>query len=542
MVRIASVVLFLAVATAAQDADVLARYGIEPTREGLTRYFATFLPDKKGHARIAAGIRALQAPREPRREHGIAVLLRAGVGALDALDEATKSIDPDVSRHARSLARRARIMRNEATLAALRTIKKKKISGMTRSVLSIAPFCDDRVELRHLVERALLATAGTQDVGHIRAAIAGGKPAAQAPAILALGHVLGTAARSELVRRMTDPCPRVAVAAARAAANVHEPLCLPALVELLESDDVRTRREAAHVLRVVTGKRFGFANFDKEESRQAAAARWRRFVAGHEISAKWKVPVRLGRAYLGRTLMVIFNEQKVVELDAAGRDTWTQKGLPGVWAVAGSPDGFRAVGLINSREVILFNGEGRELWRTKRLPGYPIHLSFAGNGHVLVCCGGNGPNMTGAKILELDESGRTVWQYALNRGTVPLVAQRLDSGHTLIATNRRVFALRPNGKVVWEHKAIGHPFGVGSLPDGRILIFDRRRKRIVELDTNGRQIRTRPLPGTGNYYYGQALPNGRFLFSQQNRAMEIDAKGRVFWEHRGQGPVKAVRY
>jgi len=515
---------------------VLARRGIRPDAQGLAGFFATFTPDEAQRTRIRNAIRALASEQEARRGHALRTLRRAGVGADAPLAEALDAEDPEVRRRARALRRRIRSLRFEAVPAALRLIHRDELPGLAAPLLRIAPYCDANASQRHQLELALRATATRDDVSLLRRTVAEGPREARRFALVMLAAVVGPGARDELESHLTDPDGRTAVAAARALADLRDPACVPALVELLEYGDPRTRREAAHVLRAVTGRRFGYTAAGSDASRRASVARWRAHVAGHAIAPQWKTPIRMTRPFLDRTLLVDLQGRKVVETDADGRTTWTQEGLAGVWAAAGSPTGRRVVGLIGSSQVILYDAGGRELWRTARLPGSPMHVSFADNGHVLVCCGA-----PGRKLIELDPKGRTVWQYSVRPNAFPLVAQRLPNGRTLVATTRRVLELRIDGSVVWESQDVRSPVGATRMPNGHTLVFDARGRRLVVLDTEGRKISEAELL-EGFHFFGQALRNGRYLLSGRNRVREIDGNGRVFWERRGDGPLKAVRY
>ncbi|MFA5535726.1 MAG: copper amine oxidase N-terminal domain-containing protein [Bacillota bacterium] len=98
--------------------------------------------------------------------------------------------------------------------------------------------------------------------------------------------------------------------------------------------------------------------------------------------------------------------------------------------------------------------------------------------------GGNILIVGGDKVMEVNRSGKIVWQY--RELLYPNFAQRLDSGNTLIVDRGfyggKVLEVNPQGKVVWSYGNYGSPQKRGELnrpvwakrqADGSTLVADR---------------------------------------------------------------------
>jgi arylsulfatase A-like enzyme len=110
----------------------------------------------------------------------------------------------------------------------------------------------------------------------------------------------------------------------------------------------------------------------------------------------------------------------------------------------------------------------------------PEDADFLPGGGYLITSGGE------KAVIELDESGARVWEYAgLER---PLDADRLAGGNTLITDARppRVIEVDPSKKVVWSHaEGILFPWDAERAPDGSTLIADYNRHQVACVRPDG---------------------------------------------------------
>lgn len=86
-----------------------------------------------------------------------------------------------------------------------------------------------------------------------------------------------------------------------------------------------------------------------------------------------------------------------------------------------------------------------------------------------------------AQILELNSSGKTIWQYQLEKTDRPFTAIRLKNGNTLVPciTSHRLIEISPAGEIVWELNdtddlgfQIWFPVGAHVLKNGNMVVVN----------------------------------------------------------------------
>ena len=93
-----------------------------------------------------------------------------------------------------------------------------------------------------------------------------------------------TAPRPALV--VTNPDPSVKIPAIEKAVREKNRSVVPQLIKDLESDDPAVRFYANHALQKLTGENFGFRYFGSDHEREAAAEKWRQWLAGRPAEGK----------------------------------------------------------------------------------------------------------------------------------------------------------------------------------------------------------------------------------------------------------------
>ena len=160
-------------------------------------------------------------------------------------------------------------------------------------------------------------------------------------AVGALAAVLENDAASVMRPLLGDDDARVKLAAARALADRGDRACLTTLVDLLSAPDVRVRHGSASLLRALTGQSSEFAAWLEPRTQEAPIREWRQWVAQSAATATLHYPVRGAEPETGRTLLCLYSRNEVVELDAAGRRTFTvsepagARGPRRAWPAAG---------------------------------------------------------------------------------------------------------------------------------------------------------------------------------------------------------------
>ena len=293
---------------------------------------------------------------------------------------------------------------------------------------------------------ALSATATKEDLPTLRKAFSSPLQATRVAAILAAGVVLGDRAPAELEPLMRDGSEATRYAAARALANRGVRASLPVLGELLSSDHGSTRLRAVQTLRLVRGKPFGYSAHLGAAARRNAERAWLDWISSAGPKASWPTPIRARPLFRGRTLISLYSDDKIIEIDASGRQVWEQKILR-PWACVGLPNGHRLVCMYKEKAVVEYDASGNEVWRTKVLPGTPTSVQRLPNGNTLIACSGSG-----GMAIEVAPDRAIVWERKIAGN--PTSVERLPNGNLLVSSYQlgRVVEMSRAGKILWEVK------------------------------------------------------------------------------------------
>jgi len=102
-------------------------------------------------------------------------------------------------------------------------------------------------------------------------------------------------------------------------------------------------------------------------------------------------------------IVYVHSNNAVVELDEAGKEV---RSVPcpntSIWAgVEPLPNGHLLVGLYGSNKVVELDATGKQQWEATAMTAtYPVRLR---NGHTLV------PSPNANRVIELDRTGKEVW-------------------------------------------------------------------------------------------------------------------------------------
>jgi hypothetical protein len=504
-------------------ADDLRQAGIEPSRQGIEKFLTSLRPSPAREARIRALLADLGHDDFPRREKATAELIALPFLPPRLLQEAAKS-DPETRRRIAYIQEASPDSAWEGRLLlALRIVEAERVKGLAPLVLELMPQWPE-AHLARAAAGAAAASAQRSDGPALREAAAAGRCVeARAAAVEALAAVFGPEAEKELVQRLTDTEPRVALAAAVALLDQgnHQPLA--ALVRLLEAEQPEARLAAVHVLRAVTGKRFDGETEDGAEQRARAVAAWRDWVRREGATARLEIPVRRRPAPRGRILIAVYSDRVLREIDAtSGKTLFEAGGFTYPWGAHATPGGHRLGVDYQARWVVEYDARGKECWRHD-VPGNPTGIARLDNGRTLVALAEPG------QVIEMDRAGKVVWQVTL--AGRPTTAQRLENGNTLVSLQvaGKVVEIDRQGKVVWEVAGVGTPHTAERLDNGHVLVCDMGGGNVVEYDRAGKAVWSRR--GVNNPAQAQRLPNGNTLVSSADGLQEIDPKGKVVRTH-----------
>jgi HEAT repeat protein len=487
----------------AADLAVLKNASISADSEFLLDFFRKRTLSDSDRELARKLIRQLGSETYRLREQAMAELVSRGPAVLEPLREALKDRDLEIVRRAAKCL--ARIQERDVPLealptvlaAAIRLLAVGKPPGAVEVMLAYAPFADNDAaldEARNLLTRM----AREKDRTHptLVAALKDPLPARRAAAGEALCRA-GAPDQKQAVRHLlTDPDAYVRLRVAMALARGREADAVPVIIDTLphlsqvhgwQAEDLLLRLAEGHTPPAVS---LGTDAAARSKCRDAWQAWWREHAAKVDLAKLQEKP------RLGYTLVVLLDVGRIVEL---GRDNQVR-------------------------------------WQVSNLL-YPLDAQLLPGDRLLVA------EYYARRVSERDLKGQILWEKEVPG---PLVAQRLPSGNTFIATDTHLFEIDRDGKQIFGFDT---PQGVRvmkamKLPSGEIACLTDGQ-RVVRFDTTGKEVHSYPV-ALGQLLFGgriYMLPNLRVLIPHcaEDKVVEYDADGKAVWEVAVDKPVAAVR-
>jgi hypothetical protein len=327
-------------------------------------------------------------------------------------------------------------------------------------------------------------------------------PLRRAAAARALGRARDAAVRAPVRRLLKDGDERVRLEAAQALTLAGEKEAMPTLIDLLRdaSGDAAGRAESL-LFRIASEKTPPASAGDGSP---AARARWR-----DEWAAWWKD-------------------------NAAGVD------------LAKAGEGERPLGLVlvaetsGGQKVWEHGRDGKERWALTGF-NWPMDVRVLPNGNVLVA------DSSATGVTERDKAGKIVWQKTAD-ASGSLAAQRLPNGHTFICLHQQLAEVDRAGNEVARYAHAGDTITDAlKLPNGNV-VFVTTRGLLTEIAwPSGKEVKTLKLsdapPRGTDWYRIEAAAGGHFLLASHGdgRVFEIEAAGKVVWEHKVDQAYSATR-
>ncbi|MFO0877305.1 MAG: HEAT repeat domain-containing protein [Gemmataceae bacterium] len=523
-----------------EDEGLLRAVGI-PTeavalRDHLRKRFSSTWSD----ARLKQLVEQLGDDAFERREEASRELLRAGQAARALLLNARDHTDLEVRTRAERLLKQIYDdgKSNQAYLAAaLRHLGRRNPPGSCALLFEHLPsFKDD--PLAPIFRDAILACSVRE--GRLDPVVLAQLRDRDASRRLVAAAAILQARQPEylpLVRALLrDEDPEVKQELGLILATRGEREAIPALIQALEQPITPRYGQIEELLIRLAGEKAPVLEDDDEKSRQAYRQAWDKWWKdqGPRVDlAELARPARL----LGRTMVVLLDEQEILDLDADNRIRWKIAGIEMPLDVQPLPGNRVLLAEYRGNRVTERTSKGKVIWE-KRVEE-PLAAQRLPNGHTMIA--------TKTQILEVDRAGKEIFSYFPPGGAEIMRAKKLPNGDVIMVTQlgaTRFLRIDSQGREVRSFPVeVGTSGGRLDLTSrGNVLIPEMYSNRVAEYDATGKVIREIRIPQP---IACVALPNGNVIITSmtEKRAVEIDPADRPAWEYRRDTRVtRAVRY
>jgi HEAT repeat protein len=483
-------------------------------------------------ARINGLVRQLGDRSYKVRQKATASLVACGGAAVAALRGVANDADLEVSVRAEEALRRIKgtLTGPDVTAAAVRQLAQNKPEGAAAALLAFLPFAENYYVAGE-VRQALtaLAVRGGKPEKALVAALGDKEALKRAAAAEALSRAGAPGVRAALRKLLKDPEAAVRLRVAMGLAAAKDKDAVPVLIELLTQLPLAQAYLAQDFLyRIGEGQSpyvpLGKEKSAREQCRDAWAAWWDKHKDRTDLG-KLSAKARP----LGYTMLVLLDDGKVLERDAKGKQRWQIKGLdlptdvqylPGERLLITEHGG----GRVSERTV-----GGKVLWEKKF--NQPLMAQRLPTGNTFIA--------TRTELLEIDRAGRKVFSYTPPNGDLLMRACKLPNGDVAFVSleggrgTSKYQRIDAGGKTLANFLVNVSTYGgrIQVLADGRALIPEMSYNRVVEYDARGRQVGflrvTQPVVAV-------RLANGNTLVTtyQQHRAIEYDKDGKEVAEYK----------
>ncbi|MCE9552289.1 MAG: PQQ-binding-like beta-propeller repeat protein [Planctomycetes bacterium] len=516
---------------------LLKQHGITADAAGVTAYLTNLFPSDALRQEIDRLILQLGSDDFRDRETASRKLTTIWA-AYDALQQATRNTDAEVSHRSRRILEETEQWRESVLLGVLRFIQKEKLPGLVPQLLRAMPLCD-KEHLRRAASDALSATVVPDDAPALKAAIASDQREVRIASITALQRTLREKSVVTLRPLLKAEDPAIRLAAAEALIDHVPRESLEVLPGLLETDQPALRLRSDRILRLLTGQKFGsIGDAATVESRAEIAMKWRRWVDGPGRDAALQVPLPTGKAKMGRVLVCVNQPggpngmtPKLVEFNelwqmSVLRDGNANIALP--FGCQGLPDGHRLYSDWRSQSIIELDENGKETWQ-QRVPTGPASVERLENGNTLVAVYQN------QQVAEINRTGQTVWQ--INVGGAASDAHLLENGNVLVVLSDQgwVAEFDRTGRTLWKATGLPNPWSARRLSNGNTIVACNGEGKVLELSPDKRIVRS--IDNLPNCFDVDMLENGNLLIGYAQGLREVNPKGEKVREH----PIGMVR-
>ena len=510
----------------ADDDRMLEQAGVGTDGNALLNFFRrrTVRTDQR---QVRSLIRDLANRSFSTRERASAGLIILGASAIPQLRQATLSPDAEVRRRARNC---LRDISNQATpalvAAAARRLAAHRPAGAAEALLDFLPAVLDESTAEVVLQAIAVVGVrdGKPDAAVLRA-VTDEEPLRRAAAAVALSGA-GPRDRQHALALLRDPNATVRLHAGLALVRAGKREAVPVLIGLFGTLPRARLWRVEDVLYRLAGDKAPAAALGDAAANRTFRDAW--LTWWRDQGARADLADLKQDAYRDHTLVVLLDENSVLDLDADDKVHFRidkvafpldVQALPGERVLLAEHGGNRVTERLR---------DGTVLWRVSA--DGPLVAQRLPNGHTFVA--------TKERLFEVDRAGKELFSYRRPNGEQFMRARKLPDGTIACVTNIRrgleasYLRLDPAGKVLRRFAVQVSTFGgrLSVQPDGRVLIPEMYRHRVVEYDEGGKLVRVFPVQQP---IAATRLANGNTLITSmsENRAVEFDLAGKQVWQY-----------
>jgi hypothetical protein len=498
---------------------------------GLIEFFKNRTIDGTLDERVKALIKQLGDEDFEKREAASQGLIAIGARAKPALEKALKETDVEIIRRAEDCLKRI----NEgatatAISAAARVLAQRQPAGAVEVLLAYAPSAEDENvgEAVRVALGALAVRDGKTDPVLI-AALTDKVPEKRLAAGVALARAKAADQLPAVRKLLDDPEVTVRLRVGLALASVRQKEAVPVLIALLDQTTLSVRdmgqiEDLLFRLGEDTAPTVppGTDAAGRKKFREAWEGWWKEHGPKLDV-AKLEEASRT----LGYTFIVLLDQNKVVDLDAANRPRWSLEGLTFPLDAQLLPGERVLAAEHNANRVTERNKKGEVLWQ-KDIDN-PLVAQRLPNGNTFIA--------TKTLLTEITKEGKEVFTYTRPDGALFMRAQKLRNGDIAAVTQLGVTRFIRLNAELKEIKSFGVDVRtsggrVDVQPNGNVLIPENGNNRVVEYDPDGRMVWE---ANVDQPIQAIRLPNGHTLVTSMSTnvgAVELDRNGKMVWQYK----------
>ncbi len=486
--------------------------------------------------KIAALLEKIGSDDFNEREKITKDLFDLGRICIPQLRETAKSKDAETARRANRLIERIESDPiHHLPSAAVRILALRKPPHSVETLLAYLPFAENE-DIAGDTKNALTTLALQDGKPHpsLMRSLKDSNPEVRATVAEALLQGGGPEGRAAARTLLADDSPEVRLRVALAAARTNDRDSVPVLIELLLALPIDRVSQVEASLFQLAGDTApdtsaGTEKADRKKCRDAWMAWWKVNATRVDLARLTAQP------WYGYTLICDLQGNRVYELDRQGKQRWLISNAGGPADARILPNNRVLIAEYGSDRVTERDFDGKIVWE-KHVPN-PVNVQRLPNGNTFVATI-NGP------IFEFDRSGNEVTRINNVGGANLMAAVRTRLGTIFALTqNGQCCILDSAGRQLKTFAAGRFGNGLGGIeatPQGRVVLAQQNRNKVVEFDSEGKTIVEVDAP---NAVSATSLPNGHFLVAAQNaqRVFEVDRSGKIVWEHSNAGQVIRAR-